>query len=159
MHRILSYRSLLVATAIALAPLAVNAQATAAVTCKDGTTSAATGRGACSGHGGVDKAAAKSAKRSAKTAKADTKAEVKADTKEAKQETKAAARETRPAEKATSRAVTSDVRQTNKVANATAANTDPTNATAKCKDGTYSHAATHRGACSRHGGVAEWLKS
>ena len=163
MQRILSYRSLLVATAIALAPLAVNAQATAAATCKDGTTSSATGRGACSGHGGVDKAAAKSAakaaKRSAKAAKADTKAEVKADTKEAKQETKAAARATRPAEKATSRAVTSDVRQTNKVANATAANTDPTNATAKCKDGTYSHAATHRGACSRHGGVAEWLKS
>ena len=159
MHRILSYRSLLVATAIALAPLAVNAQATAAVTCKDGTPSTATGRGACSGHGGVDKAAAKSAKRSAKTAKADTKAEVKADTKEAKKETKAVARETRPAEKATSRAVTSDVRQTNKVANATAANTDPTNATAKCKDGTYAHAATHRGACSRHGGVAEWLKS
>ena len=166
MHRILSYRSLLVATAIALAPLAVNAQATAAVTCKDGTTSAATGRGACSGHGGVDKAAAKSAKRSTKAAKADTKAEVKADTKEAKQDTKAAkqeskatARETKAAEKATSKSVSSDVRQTSKVANATAANTDPTNATAKCKDGTYSHAATHRGACSRHGGVAEWLKS
>ena len=156
MHRILSYRSLLVATAIALAPLAVNAQATAAVTCKDGTTSAATGRGACSGHGGVDKAAAKSAKRSTKAAKADTKAEVKADTKEAKQDTKAAkqeskatARETKAAEKATSKSVSSDVRQTSKVANATA----------KCKDGTYSHAATHRGACSRHGGVAEWLKS
>ena len=27
------------------------------VTCKDGTTSAASGRGACSGHGGVNKAA------------------------------------------------------------------------------------------------------
>ena len=63
MHRILSYRSLLIATAIALAPLAVNAQATAAATCKDGTTSTATGRGACSGHGGVDKSA-KSAKAS-----------------------------------------------------------------------------------------------
>ena len=31
-------------------------------------------------------------------------------------------------------------------------------ATAKCKDGTYSHAKTHQGACSRHGGVAEWYK-
>ncbi len=41
---------------------------------------------------------------------------------------------------------------------ATAANTDATNATAKCKDGTYSHAATHSGACSGHGGVAQWLK-
>ena len=159
MHRILSYRSLLIATAIALAPLAVNAQATAAVTCKDGTTSAATGRGACSGHGGVDKAASKAAKRAAKAAKADTKAEVKADTKEAKQDTKAAAKETKAAEKAVSKSVSSDVRQTNKIPNARTANTDPTNATAKCKDGTYSHAATHRGACSRHGGAAEWLKS
>lgn len=169
MHRILSYRSLLVATAIALAPFAVNAQATAAVTCKDGTTSTATGRGACSGHGGVDKAAkaaaksaSKAAKQSTKVAKAESKDEVKAETKakqETKQETKAAAKETKAAEKATSKSVSSDVRQTNKIPNATAANTDPTNATAKCKDGTYSHAATHRGACSRHGGVAEWLKS
>jgi len=32
----------------------------------------------------------------------------------------------------------------------------PEDATAKCKDGTYSHATQHRGACSGHGGVAEW---
>ena len=32
------------------------ADATAPTTCKDGTTSTATGRGACSGHGGVQKA-------------------------------------------------------------------------------------------------------
>ena len=151
MHRIFSYRSVLVATAIALAPLAVNAQATAAVTCKDGTTSAATGRGACSGHGGVDKAAKTTAKASAKVAKT----EAKADTKVAKQEAKVAARETKAAAKSTS----ADVKQAAKIPNATAANTDPTNATAKCKDGTYSHAASRRGACSRHGGVAEWLKS
>jgi hypothetical protein len=31
-------------------------------------------------------------------------------------------------------------------------------ATAKCKDGTYSHAKHHTGACSYHGGVAEWYK-
>lgn len=31
-------------------------------------------------------------------------------------------------------------------------------ATALCNDGTYSFAATHRGACSRHGGVAQWYK-
>src|SRR3954470_20153365 len=68
MLRAFSYRSLVLATAIALAPFALNAQATASVTCKDGTTSAATGRGACSGHGGVDK----SAKASRKSAKADT---------------------------------------------------------------------------------------
>lgn len=36
-------------------------------------------------------------------------------------------------------------------------NNDPTGATAQCKDGSYSHAKTHQGACSRHGGVAKWL--
>lgn len=34
----------------------------------------------------------------------------------------------------------------------------PKNATAKCKDGTYSYAKHHQGACSHHGGVAEWYK-
>lgn len=31
-------------------------------------------------------------------------------------------------------------------------------ATALCNDGTYSYAAHHQGACSHHGGVAEWYK-
>jgi|SRR5581483_5439069 len=44
-----------------------------------------------------------------------------------------------------------------KAPTASAANA-PENATAKCKDGTYSYAKQHRGACSRHGGVAEWYK-
>jgi hypothetical protein len=34
----------------------------------------------------------------------------------------------------------------------------PEGATAKCKDGTYSYAKGHSGACSHHGGVAEWYK-
>jgi hypothetical protein len=34
----------------------------------------------------------------------------------------------------------------------------PANATAKCKDNTYSFAKQHSGACSRHGGVAQWYK-
>lgn len=29
-------------------------------------------------------------------------------------------------------------------------------ATAKCVDGTFSYAVIHRGACSWHGGVANW---
>jgi hypothetical protein len=29
-------------------------------------------------------------------------------------------------------------------------------ATAKCKDGTYSHSKNRTGACSGHGGVATW---
>jgi len=34
----------------------------------------------------------------------------------------------------------------------------PAGATAKCNDGTYSYAAHHQGACSHHGGVAEFYK-
>ena len=34
----------------------------------------------------------------------------------------------------------------------------PADATAQCKDGSYSHAQHHRGACSHHGGVKQWLK-
>ncbi len=30
--------------------------------------------------------------------------------------------------------------------------------TAKCKDGTNSYATHHEGACSNHGGVANWLR-
>jgi len=33
----------------------------------------------------------------------------------------------------------------------------PTGATAKCRDGSYSFSESHRGTCSRHGGVADWL--
>ena len=147
MLRILSSRSFLLAVAVVLAPVGVQAQA--ATTCKDGTTSTATGRGACSGHGGVAKSTkatkseSKSAAKAAKSAPKSTKA-AESDVKESK---KAAKSSSLPAATAAPAART------------TAVNTDPTNATAKCKDGTYSHAATHRGACSRHGGVAEWLKS
>lgn len=134
-------RSLAFALTLALAPFALNAQAT--TTCADGSTSTATGRGACSGHGGVaKKTAVKTAKADAKTAKADTKA-AKADEKVT---TKAATKETKIAAKSAK-------------SESKASDTDAKDATAKCKDGTYSHAASRRGACSRHGGVAEWLKS
>jgi len=39
-----------------------------------------------------------------------------------------------------------------------AAPAKPKNATAKCTDGSYSTAKTHRGACTGHGGVATWYK-
>lgn len=135
-------RSLSLGLALALAPLALNAQAT--TKCADGTTSTASGRGACSGHGGVAK------KSSAKTAKSTAKSETKAAAKTAtKSEQKATTKSTAAATKvATKSAKTS-----------TASATDANGATAKCKDGTYSHAASRRGACSKHGGVAEWLKT
>ncbi|PYR63343.1 MAG: hypothetical protein DMF88_25510 [Acidobacteria bacterium] len=34
----------------------------------------------------------------------------------------------------------------------------PKGATAQCVDGTYSYAERHQGACSNHGGVAEFYK-
>jgi Protein of unknown function (DUF3761) len=111
-------------------------------TCKDGTTSTATGRGACSGHGGVQKAAkstaaaAPTAAESPAPAAAPVAAASTAAPKAAPAASKAA-----PAAKAA----------------ATTGNTDPTGATAKCKDGTYSKSKQHKGSCSHHGGVAEFL--
>lgn len=34
---------------------------------------------------------------------------------------------------------------------------NPNGATAICRDGSYSYSAHHRGTCSHHGGVAQWL--
>lgn len=34
----------------------------------------------------------------------------------------------------------------------------PSGASAKCRDGSYSFSRSHRGTCSRHGGVSAWLK-
>lgn len=145
MLRNLSARSFILASAIALVPFVLQAQAT--TTCKDGTTSTASGKGACSGHGGVDKNAAKAAKSSSKATSKVAKTDAKADAKVAKTETKADAKVAKTESKAAAKPTT------------TASATDANGATAKCKDGTYSHAATRRGACSRHGGVAEWFKS
>ena len=149
-----SSRSLMLATVIALAPIALQAQA--ATTCKDGTTSTATGKGACSGHGGV-KAAKSDTKASTKAAKSESKATTKA----AKADVKADKAGIKADTKASKADAKADSKQAKMVAapTKTASNTDATGATAKCKDGTYSHAASRRGACSKHGGVAEWLKT
>lgn len=37
------------------------------------------------------------------------------------------------------------------------ADTAPSNATGQCKDGSYTTAASHRGACADHGGVKSWF--
>jgi hypothetical protein len=109
----------LVFLALALPAAAADGSA-ATKTCKDGTASTATGKGACSGHGGVQKAA--------KTTAAPAPAAA----------TPAPAAAAAPAKTATGSA-------------------DATGATAKCKDGSYSHAKSHSGACSKHGGVADFL--
>ena len=40
----------------------------------------------------------------------------------------------------------------------TADATAPQGATAKCRDGSYSFSAHHRGSCSHHGGVDSWIQ-
>jgi hypothetical protein len=110
------------------------------VVCKDGATSKG-GRGACHGHGGVDKS---------KSAPADT----------------SAAPTPPPAAKAPA-ATPAPTTHASKPAGATKASTssshgkaatdDPQGAIAKCKDGEYWHGAGHSGACSHHGGVASWM--
>ncbi len=58
--------SILALLVVSLASAPLPAQATSSV-CRDGTTSAAAGRGACSGHGGVDAKATEAAAKAAKT--------------------------------------------------------------------------------------------
>lgn len=148
--------------------------------CKDGSPSASSGRGACSGHGGVD---AKATKAAEKAAKATTKAD-KAQTKAATTEVTCAdgsksaggrgacaghggiaksnpvEKKAEVAEKKADAAKSTSKVETAKLANASSGRGDdnnPTGAIAKCKDGMYSHSANRRGACSRHGGVASWM--
>jgi len=59
---------LICAALLALPAVSAAADTSTPVTCKDGTTSPHGGRGACSGHGGIDKAATKAAAGSASTA-------------------------------------------------------------------------------------------
>ena len=116
-----SLRFILAAGILFAAPLA--AQATASV-CKDGSNSATVGRGACSGHGGVDAKATEKAEKAAKAAaKSAAKAAEKSKATAAKAEVKA--------DKAVDKAAAMEV---------------------TCKDGAKS--AGGRGACSGHGGIA-----
>jgi hypothetical protein len=133
--------------------------------CKDGTfTTAPTKRGACSGHGGLKTWFATSAKNDAKAAGKESKAAAK--------DAGAAAKATGEAAKDAGKTVAKDTEKGAKAvgnaakATGTAAkdavkprpSDAPEGATAKCKDGSYSHAKQRRGACSNHGGVAEWYQ-
>lgn len=136
-----------------LAAASLAAQGATASICKDGTKSAVSGRGACSGHGGVDAKATAAAKNAAKPA---TKTAAKPAAKSESAPPKAPAAAGKPAAKPPA-APAAKANANEKSAVAKGEN-DATNATAQCKDGTYSHAKTHQGACSRHGGVAKFLK-
>jgi hypothetical protein len=169
----------LAAFAAAQAPLVLAASSSGTVICKDGTTSAG-GQGACSGHGGIDKkaTAAKAKEHKGKASKESKEKKTKpaASTAEATVKCKdgttskggqgacsghggidkgggsaapaaapAAAKPARPAAAQTSASDEEPV------------SSDASGAIAKCNDGSYSHAKVHTGACSRHGGVAQWL--
>lgn len=133
--------------------------------CTDGTYSTAkTHRGACTGHGGVatwikePKEDAKATKSDAKATKSDAKAPAKTSSKAPKLEPNPAPP---PEPKAVPPAKSTPAQKTApapKTATAPRPANSPANATAQCNDGTYSFAAQHRGACSRHGGVKTWFK-
>ncbi|HMK84377.1 MAG TPA: DUF3761 domain-containing protein [Steroidobacteraceae bacterium] len=116
----------------------------APTTCKDGTTSNATGRGACSGHGGVQTATAGASSSAAATTPSAT---------------PPAASTSAQGSSATPASATSTPKTDSSKAAASSGNAAPSGATAKCKDGTYSKAKSHSGACSHHGGVDQWLDS
>jgi hypothetical protein len=175
-----------VAFALLVAPLVQRADAQS--TCKDGTTSAATGRGACSGHGGVAPAAkraavraAKADVRAAKTAAAAAEAQVKCTdgstsaggrgacsghggidrgaTKATRTAAKADVKAAKVQAKAEVKAAKGERRLATHAAigNGSADDNNPAGAIAKCKDGLYSHARSRQGACGHHGGVATWM--
>ena len=137
--------------AIGLVGSRLDAQGTSSV-CKDGTTSTASGKGACSGHGGVDAKATAAAKKAASQVRCSDGTFSKGGQGACsghggiKSAAAADAKATAPAAAKSSAPV------------ARADDKDSTNAIAKCKDGMYSHQAARQGACAKHGGVAKFLK-
>ena len=138
----------LVALAVLFALSAVQAQATATVKCTDGTSSKG-GKGACSGHGGIT-----AAKAAAKDAKADAKADVKADAKADKMKDKKMDAKADSKMKGAKMEAKADAKAKAAPKMDEKGDGKPT---ATCKDGTQSFAKNHSGACSKHGGVKEWL--
>jgi gas vesicle protein len=122
------------------------------VECKDETYATA-GSGACSGHGGVKVSAVRKAgtdiKETAKKTGHDVKEGAKKAGRATAEATETVGDKTKEAAKKTGRAAD---KGEDKVADKLSRK-----ATARCKDGTMSYAKNHTGACSRHGGVAEWL--
>jgi len=118
------------------------------VTCKDGSSWPKSGRGACRGHGGVLKPDATATAPAAPRAAAPPPA------------TPRAAAPSPPATHPSAPVAHSNPTAGPAVAQTKSkhASSDPTGAIARCKDGIYWHGTRHSGACSRHGGVAEWLQ-
>ena len=167
-----SYLAAIVLTGVVAAG-AMGAEAT--VNCKDGTTSPA-GRGACSHHGGVVKGTAAEPS-SEPTAKPSASGEGQVTCKdgstaragrgacahhggvakgEAAPTTSPRASQPKSSSQPTAGATSRSPGRTVNTGEHPVSN-DPTGAIARCKDGSYSHAKQHSGACSHHGGVAQFL--
>lgn len=182
-----SLQLVLVLCVASLVPCRARTAAATTVTCKDGTT-ATGGRGACHGHGGVDKTAGAAPKAAAPSAPAEHQPAstggpvtckdgsswpksgrgacrghggvLKPGEAAAPSPTPRAAAPTPPAARPSAPLVRSNPPNGPAVAptKGKRASNDPTGANARCKDGMYWHGTRHSGSCSRHGGVAEWLQ-
>ena len=137
-----------------------NPPSNATARCKDGSYSAAKSpRGACARHRGiaqwlVDSTASQAVVPAGATARCGDGSYSKSSGKGACSRHGGVTDRIAPAPGAPDKDADADVRQND---NRTAAAEQPAIATARCNDGTTSTAASHRGACARHGGVAEWL--
>jgi hypothetical protein len=172
------WRSLLGAVVALSLAAAGSAAAQSSTVCKDGSTTASTGRGTCSGHGGVDAAATKKA---AAAAKAVTCSDGTIGTAgrgacshhggvkgNAIANAPVIVPPTTPPTTPPTAPVTAPVtrsappaapaaRKTQTVGSGGGEDNNPVGSIAQCKDGMYSHAQHRRGACSRHGGVSKWM--
>lgn len=139
LHAFLSSAAAAAALIFAAGPAQAQVAHAAATVCMDGTTSTATGRGTCAGHGGI-KAKAVSTVHHRVTCKDGSMMEVAA-----------------ACEHHGGVAVATVSKRTTTITKGRADDRDVHGAIALCKNGMYSHATTHRGACAGHGGVERWL--
>lgn len=123
-------------------------------TCKDGSkTSAAHRQGACRGHGGIATWASTAGTGTDTVAAATTAAVASAATPKAR-----TAATTTPKASAASPAPAAAASTTVPATTAAAGGAAPAGATGLCKDGSYTKAIHHSGACAHHGGVKSWLQ-
>ena len=146
---------------------ALSAQATerapsnATAKCNDGSYSAAKNpRGACARHGGIaqwlaETSVAQQAAPAGATARCGDGTYSKSNGQGACSRHGGVAERIAPKTAARDETPDADVRQNDN--RAATREEEPAAATARCTDGSYSTAASHRGACARHGGVSEWL--
>jgi Protein of unknown function (DUF3761) len=147
-------------------------RAEAQATCKDGTASASSGRGACSRHGGVASkapAASKKADRSAQSGPITYKPNASASVSCTDGTSSAGGRgacsrhggiavsATAPAPSPAMPAPAARPQPAPRQAPTVSKSQAPSGATAQCRDGTYSYSAHRSGTCSHHGGVATWM--